>query len=108
MIIYQTRLGKKKDIQGFVDFMRDEYFPAVHKGPTRVGQVTSLELLKSDSPDATAEFYWHVGWSGLSTGDVQVVDEEVLRKLEFFGARIKRVGFYHEVSVWHANKVANA
>jgi len=44
MIIYQIKLPNKQDAEAFVKFMDEEYFPAVHKGPTRVGQVTDLVL----------------------------------------------------------------
>jgi hypothetical protein len=66
MIIYQIRLPKKKDAEAFVKFMNEEYLPAIHKGATRVGQVTDLVLLQAESEGGTTgcEFFWHVGWSG--------------------------------------------
>ena len=48
MIVYQIRLPKKQDAEAFVKFMLEEYFPAVHKGPTRIGQVTDLMLLRRE------------------------------------------------------------
>jgi len=68
--------------------------------------VTDLVLLQGDAVDAAHVFFWHVGWSGLSSGDVRVDDEEVLSKFKSFGARVKRIGFYREVAAWHANDEA--
>jgi hypothetical protein len=48
MITYQIRLPKKQDAEALVKFMHEEYFPAVHKGPTRVGKVTHLVLLQAE------------------------------------------------------------
>ena len=102
MIIYQIRLPKKQDTEAFVKFMREEYFPAVHKGPTRIGKVTDLSLLarqnEIEGDDVVHEFFWHVGWSGQPTGKVLVDDEELIRKFQSFKARVKRIGFYMEVA----------
>ena len=108
MIIYQIKLPKKQDAEAFVKFMRQEYFPAVHKGATRVGKVTELVLLQAEPEGRTTacEFFWHVGWSGLTTGRDHLDDETVARKLESFKARIKRLGFYSEVAAWHEGDVA--
>ena len=108
MIIYQIRLPKKQDAEAFVKFVQEEYFPAVHKEATRVGKVTDLVLLQGEPEGRTTgcEFFWHVGWSGLATGDVRLDDETVAGKLESFKARIKRLGFYSEVAAWHEGEVA--
>jgi len=108
MIIYQIGLPKKQDAEAFVKFMREEYFPAVHKGATRVGKVTDLVLLQAEAKGRTkgCDFFWHVGWSGLATGDVRLDDETVAGKLESFKAGIKRLGFYSEVAAWHKGDVA--
>ena len=105
MIIYQIRLPKKQDAVAFAKFMREEYFPAVHKGATRVGKVTDLVLLQAEAKGRTkgCDFFWHVGWSGLATGDVRLDDETVAAKLESFKARIKHLGFYSKVAVWTKN-----
>ena len=102
MIIYQINLPKKQDTEAFVKFMREEYFAAVRKGPTRVGQVTYLRLLERqneiEGDDVGHEFIWHVGWSGQPTGTVLVDDEEVVRKFQSFKPRVKRTGSYTEVA----------
>jgi hypothetical protein len=108
VITYQIRLPKRQDAEAFVKFMREEYFPAVHKGPTRVGKVTDLVLLQAEAVGRTTgcEFFWHIGWSGLAAGDVRLDDETVAGKLESFKASIKRLGFYSEVAAWHEGEVA--
>lgn len=64
MLVYQISLPKKQDAAAFVTFMRTEYLPAVHKGPTRVGQVTDLVLLQKEDETGTAAhgFLLHVGY----------------------------------------------
>src|SRR5437879_9107393 len=97
MIIYQITLPKKEDVTAFVKFMREEYFPAILKiGQTRVGQVTGLVLLERknefEGDDFGHEFFWHVGWSGLTPGNFKVDgvrDEEVARKFETFKADVR-------------------
>ncbi len=100
MLIYQIRIPKQQDAEAFVTFMREEYFPAVHEGPTRIGQATDLVLLQGETTDTMHEFFWHIGWSGLSSGSPHVGDEEVLHKFDSFGASVNRIGFYTEVAAW--------
>jgi hypothetical protein len=102
MIVYHIQLPKKQDAEAFVKFMSEEYFPAVHKGATRVGQVTDLRLLQRENAiegeDVDHEFFWHVGWSGQPTGNAHVDDAEVARKFEAFHAEVKRIGPFREVA----------
>ncbi len=104
MIIYQISLPKKQNTKAFVKFMREVYFPAVHKGQTRVGQVSGLTLLERsnefEGDDLSHEFFWHVDWDGQPTGKVSVDDEKVARKFESFKADVKRIGSYVEVAAW--------
>ncbi len=102
LIIHQITLPEEQDVEAFVEFMRNEYFPAVHKGPTRVGQVISLALLESvpSTHKGTNTFFMHAGWSGLAGDRVGVDDAEVRRKFESFGARVERLGAYREVAIW--------
>jgi len=88
-------------IDAFVEFMRDEYFPAVRKGPTRVGQVTGLKLLRgvSETHEPTNTFFMHVTFDGLAQGRA-IVDEEIQRKFDSFGTRVERLGAYEKVAVW--------
>lgn len=103
MIIYQITIPKKENIEVFVKFMNEEYSPAVHKGQTRVGQVTYLILLERENEfegdNVRNEFLWHVGWSGQPTGEVHIDDPEKVRRFEAFKAEVKRLGSYEEVAV---------
>lgn len=47
--IYQITIPERMIAENFVAFMRDEFFPAIHKGPTRVGEVTSLALWQNNN-----------------------------------------------------------
>ena len=104
--IYQIRLAEGQDTEAFAKFMREEYLPAIPRTPTRVGGVTGLALLQllpdvsreSGGADNAPEFFLHVAWNGLPgcLEDAWVSDEEVLRKLESFGTRVKLLGSYRE------------
>lgn len=100
MIVYDIRLPKAQSAAAFGKFMRDEYFPAVHKGATRVGQVTELRLLRCEPTPTQHKFLWLVGWSGLSQGGPRVDDERVNRKLERSGAKVKRLDAWEEIASW--------
>lgn len=104
MLVYQITLPKKQDVEAFVKFMQDEYFPAVRKGPTRVGQVEDLTLLQLEPEKKTAgcKFLLHVGWSGLAMGGIRIDKPSAIRKFESFGARLSRLGAYAEVATWPA------
>ena len=100
MIIYRISLPKTTDADAFAAFMKDEYFPSIHKGPTRVGLVTSLLLLQSKDSDSKHQFLWQVGWSGLSGRDPHTDDDNVQKKFETFGAKLHRLGTYDAVASW--------
>jgi hypothetical protein len=46
--------------------------------------VTDLVLLQAEPEGRTkgCEFFWRVGWSGLTTGDLRLDDETVAGKLK--------------------------
>lgn len=99
MIIYQIKLPKTKDADDFSRFMKEKYLPSVHKGATRIGQVTSLSLLQNGD-GSNHEFLWQVGWNGLSGHDLRIDDENVEKKFAGFGAKVKRLGDFEEVASW--------
>jgi hypothetical protein len=107
-IIHQLTLPEDQDAEAFVAFMQDEYFPAVHKGPTRWGQVMGLALLRgvSATHERTRSFLLLVNFDGLATGDIRIDDAEVQGKFEGFGVRIDRLGAYDEVAAWQAESGA--
>jgi hypothetical protein len=104
-IIHQISIAERMDpstIDAFEEFMRNEYFPAVFKGPTRVGQVTGLALLRGveETHERTNTFLMQVSFDGLASGGARVDDEEIQRKFDSFGARLERLGAYATVAVW--------
>jgi hypothetical protein len=99
VFISEIELPQGKDPAAFVEFMRDEYIPAVHKGPTRVGQVRQLELLQGNTTDTNHRFLWLVHWSGLEQGGgTRIDDEAVVRKFEGFGASMKERVTWEQVA----------
>lgn len=103
MILYKIKLPAGQDADAFVRFMQEEYFPAVEKGPTRIGAVTGLTLLQSRAADDSHEFYLLAGWSGLPDRDIQAT-EAATKKLAGFKAKLKRVGDYREAAAWTGKK----
>jgi hypothetical protein len=88
LFISEIELPRTEDAAAFAEFMRDEYIPAVHKGPTRIGQVAELELLQGNTTETSHRFLWLVRWNGLEheKAGARVDDEAVARKFEGFGA----------------------
>jgi len=99
MMIYHLTLPTDQDAETFVRFIEAEYFPAVHKGATRIGQVTELELLQGNTTSITHEFYLQV--TGLMAGQApRLKDAAVQQKFESFGVRLEPVGEYAPVALW--------
>jgi hypothetical protein len=102
LLISKVELPEGADAAAFGEFVRDTYIPAVHKGPTRVGQVAGLELVEGGT-DKHRTFLWLVRWSGISGGaGVHVDDEAVRQRFEEFGATIKKPVVWQEVGRWPA------
>ena len=100
-IIYQITLPERMIGETFAEFMRDEYFPAVHKGPTRVGQVARLSLLRVSEEPLSNTFFMHVYYDGLASGAPVVDDDDVKHKFEsLYGAHVQRLGAFTEVAAW--------
>ncbi|WP_216324521.1 hypothetical protein [Deinococcus aestuarii] len=101
MIIYQIELPQDQDAEAFVTFMREEYLPAIHLGPTRIGQVLGLTLYQEDTESQTEarRFLLQVEWSGLGGNHarLRLDDETVEGRLATFGAHLERLGFYREI-----------
>ena len=102
MIIYQIKLPKEHDADAFATFMRKKYFPAVHKGATRIGQVTNLVLLQGKNGNLASDFFLHLDWNGLPVEDIHMMirtdDDKINQKFRSFEARIKKIGTYMEVA----------
>jgi hypothetical protein len=103
VIIYRIRLPRERDAKSFATFMRDEYFPAIHKGSTRIGQVTSLTLeSRDDTQDGSEhEFFLRIGWSGLPTVHLSFDDDGgIERRFTAFGAVLLYLGTYEKIVTW--------
>jgi hypothetical protein len=103
LLISRIELPKKQDAAAFGEFMRDEYIPALHKGPTRVGMVQDLELLQRAGTDSSHTFLCLINWDGLNPGPTflgRVDDEDVLQRFEGFGASVKPHVSWQEVARW--------
>jgi hypothetical protein len=101
-IVYQVSLTEEQDADVFETFMKDRYFPAVRKLPTRVGQVTGLALWRgvADTHESAHTFLVHMSYAGMAFGELIVDDDEVQAAFEAFGAPLERLGAYDERVVW--------
>jgi hypothetical protein len=101
-IIYQISLPEAQDADAFEAFMKDRYFPAVHKGPTRVGQVTSLALWRglAGTHELNHTFFVHMGYAGMADGRMNVDDDEVQAEFDAFGAALNRLGAFDRRAAW--------
>ena len=100
LLISRIELPKDQDGDAFAEFMREEYIPAVHTGPTRVGQVEGVELLERDTTEDEHEFLWLVHFDGLKPRDatVRVDDDAVREKFESFAPTLTQPDTWQEVA----------
>lgn len=113
VVIYSIDLPEEQDPEAFVTFMRERYLPAVHRGPTRVGQTLEVILWKAEllSEAAEHQFFLHMVWSGLrsSAARIRLDDAEAVEsELQSFGAKMRRLGFYTEAARWSGQEVETA
>lgn len=89
LLISEMDLPEEQDGSAFVEFMRDEYMPAVETGgPTRIGMTEGVQLLQGTTAETSRQFLWLVEWNGLEheqAGSFHV-DEETARKFDEYGA----------------------
>ena len=101
-IVYLIALAAEQDVEAFDAFMRDRYLPAVHKGPTRVGQVTGLTLWRgvSDTHEGTRQFLLHMDFAGLSIGRLRIDDDAVQSDFDSFEPAVDRLGAFDRRAAW--------
>lgn len=98
-LVSEIELPQEQDAAAFADFMRDEYIPAVHTGPTRVGKVDGCQLLQGSAATTSHKFLWIVDWNGLEPeAAVDRVPDEVSSKFEGFGASRKPHIVWQEIA----------
>jgi hypothetical protein len=94
LLMSEIELAKGVDAEAFRDFFRDEFLPAVHTGPTRVGQVQGVELLERETSDTDRSFAVLVRWSGLSPGKIVRADDAAVQ------ARLEEMAVIKDPVVW--------
>lgn len=85
---YELTRPAKLKAEDFEKLMLEEIFPAVERGPSRVGAIEGLRLLK-DVP-ATRKYLWAIEWGGLRLFEGFI--DVAFAKLKASGARSKLVG----------------
>src|SRR5215208_214261 len=103
MCIYQIEVPKEQHTKAFSKFMQEEFLPsaAAPSVPTRAGQWSGARLLertKGSGADNAPVFFLFRYWRGYTAappcpGSLGASDE-MLRKLESFGAHPKLLGAY--------------
>ncbi|HEX8068492.1 MAG TPA: hypothetical protein VF546_00975 [Pyrinomonadaceae bacterium] len=85
---YELTRPAKIKAEDFERFVTEEVFPAVGRGPSRVGDVTGLRLLKEVPP--TRKYLWTIEWGGLRL--FEGFTEGAFAKVKASGARMKLLG----------------
>ncbi len=100
-ISYQISLPESSDADAFEKFMTDRYLPAIHTGPTRVGQVTGVALWRgvASTHAATSHFLIQVDYGGLATGQIVVDDKGLVAEFESYEPTLTRLGAYNETVI---------
>jgi hypothetical protein len=107
MVVLELKLPKNKNPETFAAFMRDEYMAAVHKGPTRRGQVSSIALSQRRNlharEDFERSFLMIVGWEGVELDTLPRIDGEAVNaKLDGFKLRVKPLGEFNDIAGWQS------
>lgn len=106
LILYKITIPETLDQSQFIEFLKERYFPAVHRGPTRVGQITGLHFLHAEAnTDGESLFYLLIDFDGLAGGQLRVDDDSAQQELEKFGAVLTHVGVFDEIDVWREKAV---
>jgi hypothetical protein len=100
-IDYDARLRNAEvKREKFVKFMVEEVFPAIYTGPSRVGDIDALQLFKDPySPPESGSYINVYLWMvyGASGGGHA---NELVTKIEEYGASVTRLKDFYEVAVW--------
>ncbi len=76
----------------FLKKMQRDVFPAVHKGPTRVGEIDSWTLV-SETPKGgrggSEKYVWLINWNGLDGAGDRLAGEALV-KLRGLGATVRQ------------------
>jgi hypothetical protein len=76
--------------EAFLQKLQHDVFPAVHKGPTRVGDIESWTLLEEThrgEEGVSPNYVWLVNWGGLQ-GAPELLTKDAIAKLRALGATV--------------------
>jgi|SRR5215217_3550572 len=98
-IVHQLTLPAGADPEAFETFMRERYFPAVHRGPTRVGLIEDLALWRDSRTDPERTTFLLVCDFDGAAGDrmPRLDDDAVAEAFDAFRPTVTFLGTYHEV-----------
>jgi hypothetical protein len=103
MIIQRIRLGPGQDPDEFVRFMRDEFLPAMRRGPTRIGEASYIELVQGNTQETLDEFVLLV--EGLMSFHPGFVGPELEEQFERFGPQLEGPNAdFNSVALWRADE----
>ena len=94
-IVFRITLPEQVDPDVFETFMTGRFFPAVHRGPTRIGLVTGLNLWRraANSEQPSRVFLMEYGFNGVLSDRLPRVDDEaVLTEFEAYSSYFEPLG----------------
>lgn len=99
MIVQRIKLGAGQDADAFVGFMRDEFIPAMQRGPTRIGQASYIEFLQGNTESTLDEFVLLI--DGLMSFHPRFVGVELEQRFSSFAPEIERIADdFRTVALW--------
>jgi hypothetical protein len=99
MIVRRIEIGPNQDVDKFVEFMREEYLPAIRRGPTRVGQAEYAELFQGNTETTTHQFILLV--EGLMILPAGFVGEEQAKRFQEFVPKVDHIADdFRSVARW--------
>jgi hypothetical protein len=99
MIVRRIQLGPNQDIRKFIQFMREEYLPAIRRGPTRIGQANYVELFQGNTTNSTDQFLLLV--EGLMSLPEGFVGTELAARLREFAPEVEEIADnFRSVARW--------
>jgi hypothetical protein len=95
--VYSIKLSEDNNRKDFGAFMRNEIFPEVYKGVTRLGQITGLVLLSGNTTSNVGEYLWLV-YGAMDGGAAR----SHIDKIKAFGAQVSQMDDFVESIRWVA------
>jgi len=98
--VYRVAPAEEISEDDFERFMRDEVIAPIHRGPTRVGQITGIRLYRfgpearermTDRAGRVESYLWLIEWDGLDQ-TVEALVGPAIEKLKAAGAAVRPAG----------------